>query len=681
MTNQLVHEKSPYLRQHAHNPVDWRPWNHEAFELAAHMQKPIFLSIGYATCHWCHVMEGDSFEDPQVAKLINTNFVAIKVDREERPDIDQIYMNAVQALTGRGGWPLTAILSPDGKPFWGGTFLAKEQLQQLLQQVTQLWNSAEREKVIASAENIHKALAENSPRESVELGAYQELFVAQCRNRFDEAYGGFSVAPKFPPAMTLMTLMRLKLSGEFQPEVRHMVEKTLESMAMSGLCDQLGGGFHRYATDRVWKVPHFEKMLYDNALLSMAYLDAGVKYKRDDFLDVAYKTLNYILNDLRDSNGGFYSGEDADSERSEGKFYLWTKAELEKALTLDEFNWLTKHFEISDTGNFHIDPQVEALEHAAGYVPLPHGVNILHPLPNQKRTELANPKATSIFAKLKSLRDQRVRPFRDEKILAGWNGLVIAALAQAYAVSQNEKFLTAAQHAASFLSQHFKAETFLYRRWCEGETRHRGVLEDYAFFIYGLCELYQADFDETWLTTALQLQNLQDGLFWSSEEGLFFDHDGSDKTLIHRPNDFFDNATPSGNSMSLLNLKRFYLLTGNEKYRTKGDLIAKNGAQALLSYPHGLAFFCMSMDYFLNESFLLVADTTSQGFAELLACTRRAHLYPALMLAKFNTTSAFVPLKKEPQVKTRGDVFQLCSEKGCQLPTQSIDAALKPLTR
>ncbi len=678
MTNLLAHEKSPYLRQHAENPVAWRPWTNEAFALARQEQKPIFLSIGYATCHWCHVMEGDSFSDNTIATFMNQHYIPIKVDREERPDIDQIYMRAVQALTGRGGWPLSLILSPDGKPFWGGTFLTKEQLLNLLEQVSRLWDSPEREKIMATADQIHNALAEPPRGDSVDISAYAELFLAACRNRFDSAYGGFANAPKFPPAMTLFTLMRLKVPSSDQADVKNMVVKTLEEMAQSGLCDHVSGGFHRYATDRAWKVPHFEKMLYDNALLSIAYLEAGTKYQRADFHAIAYKTLDYMLRYLKDPLGGFYSGEDADSEHSEGKFYLWTKGELKKLLSAQDFAWIEKHFDLTDDGNFKIDSHVEKLEEAAGYKPLPKEVNILHPNRSRNLAELVNGHASAILHKLEEIRNARVRPFRDEKVLAGWNGLAIAALSRGYIASRNAKYLDAAKQCASFILENFRSDRHIYRRWFEGEAKHRGVLEDYSFLGYGLFELYEADFDERWLKSALDLQHAQDMLFWSEKEGLYFDHDGSDATLIHRPNDFFDNAIPSGNSVSLLNLKRFYLLTGDESLQSKAELLAKNGSQALLSYPHGLPFFCMAVDYYKNESFLLAVNEPEALQAAQEAAQRQA-FYPSLTLGKTRADSHFSALKKEPPAMARGDVFQLCSEKGCLLPTKTIEEALKPL--
>jgi len=528
--NRLVHEKSPYLLQHAYNPVDWYAWGDEAFEKARKEDKPIFLSIGYSTCHWCHVMERESFEDAEVARAMNDAFVSIKVDREERPDIDHIYMTVCQMMVGSGGWPLNIIMSPDKKPFFAGTYFPKETrsgrigMLDLAARVKELW-SAKRDEVMQSAEKVMTALKQipdDSPGDKlgkdVPEAAYQQL-----AQRFDEKYGGFGNAPKFPTPHNMLFLLRYgKRTGE--PRALEMVEKTLKAMRDGGMYDHVGYGFHRYSTDEQWLVPHFEKMLYDQALLAMLYVEAYQATGKTEYATTASEIFTYVLRDMTSSEGGFYSAEDADSEGEEGKFYVWKLEEIQRVLGPQDAELLTRVFHVWPAGNFH--------EEATGKLT---GNNILHRKESIETVaarlgtsrEALEERIRAACEKLLAVRQQRIHPYKDDKILTDWNGLMIAALSKGAQALGRPEYAVAAQKAADFvLSRMREQDGRLLHRFREGEVGLAAHVDDYAFFIWGLLELYEATFEVRFLRTALDLNREFLSRFWDAGRGRVLFHLG-----------------------------------------------------------------------------------------------------------------------------------------------------------
>ncbi len=558
--NRLIKEKSPYLLQHAYNPVDWHGWNEEAFERARAENKPIFLSIGYSTCHWCHVMEKESFEDAEVAELMNEAFVSIKVDREERPDIDHVYMTVCQMMTGSGGWPLTIIMTPDKKPFFAATYIPKESrygragMMELIPRIRDVW--ADRHKdVLDSAENMTTALQSIEKESSGELldagvldKAYEEL-----SQRFDKTYGGFSGAPKFPTPHNFFFMLRHWRRTD-QPDALKMVEKTLQEIRWGGIFDQIGFGFHRYSTDREWLVPHFEKMLYDQAMLALAYLETYQATGNTFYSETAKEIFTYVLRDLRSPEGGFYSAEDADSEGVEGKFYVWTEQELREILPADEADLMVRAFHVEKTGNFREEASGKSL-----------GANILYmgkPLSDiasdlKLPAERLKKKIDSARSKLFEVRERRVHPHKDDKILTDWNGLMIAALARGAQVLGDKTYSDAAEQALEFILKKMRQPDGRIRhRFRDGEAGIGAILDDYAFLVWGLMETYEATFDARCLETALELNTDMIRHFWDQKGGgLYFTADDAEN-LIVRKKEVYDGALPSGNAVAMLNLLR-----------------------------------------------------------------------------------------------------------------------------
>lgn len=534
--NLLGNEKSPYLLQHKDNPVNWHAWGPEAFAKAKSENKLVFLSIGYSTCYWCHVMEKDSFEKDDVAEVLNKYYVAIKVDREEMPEIDAIYMEAVQGMTGQGGWPLSAFLTPDLKPFFGGTFFWRAQFLQILRRAQDEWVNAP-QGILEHGERIRQALQEAGTDTAAATGKPDaKIFDATLdalKRGFDSKQGGFGRAPKFPHSMDL-DLLLYRYHATHDETLLKMVVQTLDAMARGGIYDQLGGGFHRYSTDDSWFAPHFEKMLYDNALLVNTYLDAHCVTGEKRFADVARETLDYVLREMTHPDGGFYSAQDAGEVDREGEFYVWTHAELEQVLTTDEL----AHMEIlgvTQAGNWE------------------HGKNILHMAEGQDWESRGHPIMHSARKKLFHARQKRPAPHLDTKILVSWNGLMIAAFAKGHRVLGEERYLRAAQKAASFLRRELDVDGNLKRRFCAGEARFAANLDDFAFLISGLLGLYQSDFDEAWVSWALDLQRRQNAGFWDQDAGAYC-FAAADDALIVRQKTFYDGVIPSGNAVSLANL-------------------------------------------------------------------------------------------------------------------------------
>ena len=582
ITNRLSREKSPYLLQHRDNPVYWYAWGDEAFLAAKTEQKPIFLSIGYSTCHWCHVMAHESFEDQAVADVLNKNFISIKVDREERPDVDKIYMDAVTAMTGQGGWPMSVFLTSDLKPFFGGTYYTKEQFIYLLEQVHQGW-TREHQKIIETGEALTKHLKEETDRFSGKKELDEVLLTLGYNHRkatFDEIHGGFGGAPKFPPSPALMFLLRYgQRTGE--KKALEMVAVTLDHMARGGIYDHLGGGFSRYATDHKWLIPHFEKMLYDNAQLAWVYLEAYQWLKKPMYVSVARETLNYVLRRLMHSEGGFYSAEDADSEGEEGKFYVWTQAELSHLLTPDECNFFKDVYGVTPTGNFE------------------HKTNVLNLQPKYDWKIKEDPLLISAHQKLFQAREKRVHPHRDEKIIVAWNGLMISAMAKAYQVLKEETFLSAAIRAASLVeSKLFRNQ--LLRRYCSGEAGIDGCLDDYAYFIQSLLMLYECNFDKKWLIQAEQIQKIQDEQFWDEKGGYFYSA-ATVPYLIRRTKEFYDHAEPNPNGVSALNLLKLSQYTTKLEYKVRSKQTLLCHAEALSHYPGGYAQMQIALDSYLSH--------------------------------------------------------------------------------
>ncbi len=595
-TNRLVNEKSPYLLQHAHNPVDWYAWGEEAFRKAREEDKPIFLSVGYSTCHWCHVMERESFENEQIAELLNRYFVPVKVDREERPDVDRVYMLFVQASTGSGGWPMSVFLTPDLQPFFGGTYFPPERryghpgFGEVLEQIAEAWR-ADRARIGQSGADIIRQLREHSASApsaaGLEPSVLESGFFA-FRRSFDTKHGGFGTAPKFPRISVHNFLLRYYHRTRSK-EALEMVYATLNAMAHGGIHDHLGGGFHRYSVDERWFVPHFEKMLYDQAQLAVSYLE-GCQLSNDAYYAaVARGILDYVLRDLTHPEGGFYSAEDADSaadpakpeEKREGAFYLWTKAEIDAVLG-EGAEAFCRHYHVQERGNVFNDPHGEFA-----------GRNILF------ETETPGPELEAARAKLFEARKKRPRPHRDDKILTAWNGLMISAFAKAAQVLEEPQYFEAARRAAGFVlgRMYDRAAGTLLRRFRDGEAAVSGFLDDYACFVQGLLDLYETDFDIARLVEAVRLTDRQLELFEDSERGGFFSTPAGDPSIVLRIKDDYDGAEPSGNSIATMNLLRLAAITGREDYRSAAErtLHALGGRAAMA--PEAVPQLLAALEY------------------------------------------------------------------------------------
>lgn len=609
-TNKLIKEKSPYLLQHAHNPVNWYPWGEEAFEKAKAQDKPIFLSIGYSTCHWCHVMEKESFEDSEVADVLNKNFVSIKVDREERPDIDHIYMTVCQTLTGHGGWPLTVLLTSDKIPFYAGTYYPKNDMQgmiglmSLLEKVTRVW-AKDRDRLLESGEQIINAINQSQDVTGhIDTDEIIKDAFANFKYSFDSVYGGFGKAPKFPTPHNLHFLLRYWYVFK-DDSALEMVEKTLDSMHRGGIFDQIAGGFSRYSTDRKWLVPHFEKMLYDNALLVIAYLETYQATKKEVYSEIAKHIFTYILRDMTSKEGGFYSAEDADSEGVEGKFYVWTPKEVKEVLDEQDGEWFCAYYDITGKGNFE-------------------GKNILNRIKsNLENTGLENEKnlIKKCSEKLFEAREERIHPYKDDKILTSWNGLMIAALAIGGRVLKDETYTHAAEKCANFINEKLlRTDGRLMARYRDGETAYPGYADDYAFMIWGLIELYETTYNPLYIQRALKLNEDLLKLFWDSEKGGLFLYGSDSEKLITRPKEIYDGAIPSGNSVATLNFLRLARLTGKYELEARAQEQFKAFGGSLEQVPSGHSFMLMSMLFNLSttKEIVVVGGTDHRGAEEML---------------------------------------------------------------
>lgn len=667
--NRLVDEKSPYLQQHAYNPVNWYPWGEEAFKEAKAENKLIFLSIGYSTCHWCHVMEEESFEDEEVAKLLNEYFVSIKVDREERPDIDNVYMTVCQAMTGSGGWPLTIFLTPEGKPFYAGTYFPKTErfgnpgLIAILNQIKNLWNT-NKESILTSSEQVTKLLNSEVFAESGEPLDIQTLKTAyeQLRDRFDPIYGGFGTSPKFPTPHNFSFLLRWWKRGN-NTFALEMIEKSLELMARGGIHDHLGGGFHRYSTDEYWLVPHFEKMLYDQALLAIAYIETYQATKKERYATVAKNIFDYVLCDMTSPEGGFCSAEDADSEGVEGKYYVWTPEEIKKVLGEKDGNIFCDFYDVSDIGNFE-------------------DKNILHadkPLSVAAKLENLEPDAlekllSTCRKKLLSIREKRIKPHKDKKIITSWNGLMISALSKGAQAMNEPKYAKAASRAADFiLNTLYQENTILLRRFCQGEAAIPGFLDDYAFFVNGLIDLYETTFQEKYLKAALQINEQMINNFLDENDGGFFFSGKTNEKLITQTKEIYDGAIPSGNSIALLNLLRLGRITGNPSYETLANNLIKAFSSTISQYPSGYTQFMCALDFALGPSkeIIIAGERDNKDTKEILREIQIRFL-PNKVLLLHPSNGAFIEkiakyTKDQTPVEGKTTVY-VCENYSCKKP-------------
>ena len=681
--NKLANEKSPYLLEHANNPVEWYPWGDEAFTKAENENKPIFLSIGYSTCHWCHVMEHESFEDPEVANLMNKTFVSIKVDREERPDIDNVYMTVCQMMTGSGGWPLTIIMTPDKKPFFAGTYFPKESVMgrigmlDLIPKVKEIWNS-DKDKILESADEITNAIKReisNIPGE--ELSA-QTLNLAfnQLSLRFDKTNGGFGRAPKFPTPHNLLFLLRYWHRTKNQ-QALDMVEKTLSSMRDGGVYDHIGYGFHRYSTDTEWIVPHFEKMLYDQAMLAMAYTEAYQATGNEDYTKTAKEIFEYVLRDMVSPEGGFYSAEDADSEGMEGKFYLWTEQEIRDILTEEQSELILKVFNVTKNGNY--------LEEASGQKT---GTNILHrteslsaiaPELGLSPDELES-KIESARQELFGYRENRIHPNKDDKILTDWNGLIIAALSKGAQTLEETRYKEAAERAVSFIYKNLIDENGrLLHRYRDGESALQAHVDDYAFLIWGLLELYEATFKVEYLQKAIDLDDILMEYYWDKENGgFFFTADDGEKLLI-RQKEIYDGAIPSGNSVAMLNMLKLESITGNSEYAKKASEIGKVFSSTINQSPSAYTQLMSALEFAKGKNYEIVISgksPESEDSKEILDIIRSTYIPNKVVLFKSDDDTEITKIaeftKHQESIDNKATVY-ICQNHVCNKPTTDID--------
>lgn len=609
--NRLIDEKSPYLLQHAYNPVDWYAWGEEAFAAARAQNKPIFLSIGYSTCHWCHVMEDESFEDAEVAALMNDAFISIKVDREERPDIDQIYMNVAMLMNGSGGWPLNIIMTPEQQPFFAGTYIPKEArfgrpgMLELIPQIQAAWQN-ETASVLDLAERVTEAVqATNNTQAGDALGtpildsAYQQMSA-----QFDPVYGGFGTSPKFPTPHNLLYLLRYwQRSGD--DEALQIVETTLQQMRLGGIYDQVGFGFHRYSTDQQWLVPHFEKMLYDQALIAMAYTETYLATGDPQYEQTAREIFAYVMRDMQDADGGFYSAENADSEGLEGKYYVWKMADAESVLSADEFEFVQRVFGVAETGDFGSEIEAELTD-----------ANILHL--SQSMTSAETTTWASIRSKLYAARETRIRPSLDDKVLTDWNGLMIAALAKGGQAFDEPAYTAAAQASADFILQQMLTEDGrLLHSYRDGTAAISGTLEDYAYFTWGLIDLYEATFDITYLQQAVALQDQLIAHFGDPAGGFYMTADDGE-ALLTRPKEIYDGALPSGNSVAAYNLIRLGRVTGNITYEQAVEDLGRAFSTNVNRGPMGHTMLLNAIDFGVGPS-LEIAIIGEPGAADTQA--------------------------------------------------------------
>ena len=693
--NKLINEKSPYLLQHAFNPVHWYPWGEEAFEKARKEDKPIFLSVGYSTCYWCHVMEREVFEKDSIAELMNKYVVSIKVDREERPDVDRVYMTALQTMTGGGGWPMSMFLTPDLKPFYGGTYIPPEAkygragFPEILEAIYDAWQNR-REEVIESSIKLTNHIKNFSSSVTIPTNAGLESLTKGYKsfvNSYDEKDGGFNKAPKFPRPVTFNFLLRYyERTGD--KNALEMSLQTLSKMAKGGMYDHIGGGFHRYATDDLWHVPHFEKMLYDQAQLVNSYLEAYQITHDEFYADVVKDILVYVKRNMTHQAGGFYSAEDAESlpagsqkkVKEEGAFYSWYKSEIDKILGSEHAKIFNYYYGIKDNGN--VNPSSD-----------PHGEftseNILYVARSIEETtkefNLNDDEVSSILSdarkKLFSVREQRPKPHLDDKILVSWNGLMISAFARAYQVLQDEEYLTSAINTANFIMNNLYDEKSkqLLRRYRDGEAKYKAHLEDYAYLTQGLLDLYEASLDIDWLEAAIELTKQQIGLFYDSENGGFFDTSGKDPSIIIRTKEFYDGAEPSGNSIAILNLLRLSQMTDNEKWREIADKSLAYFGERIKQFPHAMPQFLAAVDFSLSKpkQIIIAGSADAPHTKELLKEVHSRFIPNKIILLADGKSgqkilASYIPFIESVKMIDGKSTAYICENYACKLPTSDV---------
>ncbi len=677
--NQLAQEKSPYLLQHADNPVHWLPWGSDAFEKAKAEDKPIFLSIGYATCHWCHVMAHESFEDDEVAEILNAHFVSIKVDREERPDVDKIYMSVCQALTGRGGWPLTVLMTPEGNPFFAGSYFPKTSrmgitgLMDILNQLAAMWQN-DRNRILTSGDKIVKAIqpgAGSGPSASLPNQETLKTAHNQLAQSFDTRWGGFGKAPKFPTPHNLTFLLR-QHQRDLGSKALEMVEKTLDAMRNGGIFDQVGFGFHRYSVDDQWLAPHFEKMLYDQALLAMAYAETYQVTGKDRFAQVARDIFTYVLRDMTDPGGGFYSAEDADSEGEEGLFYVWTPAQVKKCLGEDQGGLFCRFYDITTNGNFEGGRSIPRITLSPKAFAEKEGINLQHLL---ERLESAR-------EKLFDNRKNRIHPLKDDKIITSWNGLMIAALAKGAQALGDTRYTEAAENAARFILENLRdSNGRLLRRYREHEAALPAYLDDYAFLVWGLLELYEATFNVIWLETAIRLNQDMIDIFWDDENGgLFFTGKGNEN-LITQSKEVYDGALPSGNSVAALNFLRLNRMTGDTDSAQKLDQLMGAFSGQVKNVPMAHTQFLSAVDFMVGpgREIVIAGDLAMEATRAMAKTIQRKFLPNKVLWLRpdegpiADKCIALAPFLAEMRSQNRNPTVYICEQYACKAPVTTLE--------
>ncbi len=670
MPNRLANETSPYLLQHANNPVDWHPWGDEALQRAQAEDKPILLSVGYSACHWCHVMERESFENPSIASLMNQNFINIKVDREERPDIDSIYMTAVQALTGHGGWPMTVFLTPDAKPFYGGTYFPPEErggmpsFPRVLLTMADVYRN-NRADITASADQIADRMSQTlaapaSDAQPLTDGVMRQA-LARVQSDFDDRHGGVGMQPKFPQPMTYEFLLRHHLRFQ-DPDALHMAELTLQRMALGGIYDQIGGGFHRYSTDAFWIVPHFEKMLYDNALLARLYLHAYQITANPLYKRIVEETLAYVTREMTAPNGGFYSAQDADSEGVEGKFFIWTPAEIAAALGEPDAAIISRYYGVSEHGNFEGRNILRVAMDAANLA---------------REQNLSAPEFAALLSRAKArlleIRSQRIAPNLDDKILTAWNGLMMRAFAEAAAVFGRDDYRAAAERNARFICDNLIQNNRLLRTHKDGVSKLNAYLEDYAFLIDGLLALHEATFAREWLDRAIALGYDMVSLFWQESDGSFYDTGNDHERLVIRPRDLTDNAIPCGSSMAADVLLRLAVIAGDRALERRAAAALRSVRGIMAQFPTAAGHWLGALDFYLSrpKEIALIGDP-AHAATQALAAEIHRHCIPNRVLLAAGAdvpADSALPLLAAKTLLDGSPAAYVCENYACQLPT------------
>ncbi len=688
--NRLAHEKSPYLLQHASNPVDWYAWGAEAFEKARKENKPIFLSIGYSTCHWCHVMAHESFEDPEVGRLMNEVFVCIKVDREERQDIDNVYMQVCQMMTGSGGWPLTIIMTPDKKPFFAGTYIPREShhgrlgMRDLISRIKVVWDT-KHEDILKSADQITASLnmiSQDSAGDELDKSTLKNAY-DQLSERYSEQYGGFGNSPKFPSPQNLMFLLRYWQSTEDEKALR-MVVKTLESMQNGGIYDHIGFGFHRYSTDPYWLVPDFEKMLYDQAMLAMAYIEAYQATGNKRFGKTAKEIFTYVLRDMTDPKGGFYTAEDADSEGVEGKFYVWTVDEIRQVLKGEEADLIISVYNINKNGNFRDESTGNNT-----------GSNILHlektltevAFKNKMSLDNLKERVETARQKLFKVRNKRIYPHKDDKILTDWNGLMIAALAKGAQVFDKPEYADAAKLAADFILTNMRRKDGrIFHRYRDGHAAIIATVDDYSFLIWGLLELYEATFDVNYLEVALELNNEMIKCFWDEQGGGFYFTAYDAEELIVRQKEIYDGAIPSANSVAVLNLFRLARMTANSDLEDKANKIMLAFSKEVKKSPSGYTQMMVGLGFGIGPSYeiVIVGNPQADDTNDMLKSLRKYFIPNKVVLFKHLNQEATDITRLANYTEYHSSIDDkatayVCRDFACKMPVTDTEEMLKLL--